>query len=128
MTATDRNVQDLAVGNIQQSEGMFRAVLTPYRSLSPTGFLILMVLVGGVSFAIGLVFLSAGAWPVMGFFGLDVLLIYIAFKLNYRSGLAYEVVELTPQQLSLTRYHPSGKSERFDFNPYWARFLNVDNG
>ena len=38
--------------------------------------------------------LLTGAWPVMGFFGLDVLLVYVAFKLNYRSGRLYETVEL----------------------------------
>ena len=31
-----------------------------------------------------MVFLLAGAWPVFGFFGLDVLLVYWAFRLNYR--------------------------------------------
>ena len=59
---------------------LFSAVLTPHRSLSATGFLILMMLVGGVSFAAGIVFLMMGAWPVFGFFGLDVLLLYLAFR------------------------------------------------
>ena len=121
MNQINRPAQDTPAANTRQSDNAFRAVLTPYRSLSPTGFLILMSLIGIVSFAIGLTFLSVGAWPVMGFFGLDVLLIYIAFKLNYRSGLAYETVELTPQQLLLTRYDSSGASQVYEFNPYWAR-------
>lgn len=99
----------------------FRAVLHPHRSLSPRGFLILMAAVGGVSFITGLVFLIMGAWPVMGFFGLDVALVYVAFKLNYRSGQAHEIVELTPDLLSVTRVTPAGASQRFEFNPYWAR-------
>ncbi len=123
MTAREHNRQGGAVENALVRDGVFRAVLTPYRSLSPTGFLILMSLIGGVSFIVGLTFLSMGAWPVMGFFGLDVLLIYIAFKLNYRSGLAYETVELSPRQLLLTKYDPSGRAEKFEFNPYWAKFL-----
>lgn len=98
-----------------------RWVLTTYRSLSPRGFLILMSLLGLVSFVAGLVFLMMGAWPVFGFFGLDVLLIYIAFKLNYRSGRLYETVDLDPRLLALTRVHPSGRQERFEFNPYWVR-------
>jgi uncharacterized membrane protein len=64
-----------------------------------------------------------GAWPVFGFFGLDVALVYIAFKLNYRSGRLHELVELTPEALTVTRVHPSGKRESFDFNPYWVRVL-----
>jgi uncharacterized membrane protein len=57
----------------------------------------------------------------LGFFGLDVLVIYIAFKLNYRSGRLYETVDLTPGRFTLTRVHPSGRQEQFDCNPYWAR-------
>ena len=96
-------------------------VLHPHRSLPPSGFLIMMVLIGGVSFVFGLVFVMLGAWPVMGFFGLDVALIYYAFRLNYRSGELYETITLSPEMLKLTRVHPSGRREEFDFNPYWAR-------
>lgn len=111
-------------GNSQQTQagpGAFHAVLTPRRSLGPRGFLILMAAVGAMSFAAGMVFLVAGAWPVMGFFGLDVLLVYVAFRLNYRSGRLYETVDVTPARLTWTRVHPSGRQEQFDCNPYWAR-------
>jgi uncharacterized membrane protein len=107
--------------NQAPDELQFRAILTPHRSLSPTGFLILMSALSAVSFVTGIVFLTMGAWPVTGFFGLDVLLVYVAFKLSYRSGRLCEIVELTPAKLSLTRVHPSGRRERFDCNPYWAR-------
>ena len=80
-----------------------------------------MAALSAVSFVAGLVFYLAGAWPVMGFFGLDVALVYFAFKLNYRSGRLYETIELTPAQLTWTRVHPSGRREQFDCNPYWAR-------
>jgi len=99
----------------------FHAVLTPHRSLSPTGFVILMVVLSAISFVTGLAFYLAGAWPVMGFFGLDVALIYLAFRLNYRSGRLYETVELTTARFTWTRVHPSGRREQFDCNPYWAR-------
>jgi uncharacterized membrane protein len=105
----------------QAEPGTFRAVLTPYRSLGATGFLVLMVALSGVSFVAGLAFYLVGAWPVMGFFGLDVALVYFAFKLNYRSGRLYETLELTPARLTWTRVHPSGRREQFDCNPYWAR-------
>ena len=102
---------------------LFRAILHPHRSLGPKGFLILMIGIGAVSFVTGLVFLLLGAWPVIGFFGLDVLLVYIAFKLNYRAARAYELVELTPHALKLTQISASGKSKSFEFNPYWVRVL-----
>lgn len=104
-----------------QEPGNFRAVLAPHRSLAPAGFVALMAGVGIVSFVAGLAFYLIGAWPVLGFFGLDALLIYIAFRLNYRSGRLRETVELVPDALTLTRYHPSGRREQFSFNPYWVR-------
>eukprot|EP01035_Chromulina_nebulosa_P040405 gene40404-54645_t len=55
-------------------------------ALGRTGFLALMLFVGGVSFIAGIAFLMMGAWPVFGFFGLDVLAIWWAFRINYRRG------------------------------------------
>ncbi|MGE0765161.1 MAG: DUF2244 domain-containing protein [Hyphomicrobiaceae bacterium] len=104
-----------------QEPGNFRAVLAPHRSLSPVAFTTLMVFVAGVSFAAGLAFYLMGAWPVLGFFGLDAMLIYLAFRLNYRSGRLRETVELLPDLLTVTRFHPSGRREEFTFNPYWVR-------
>lgn len=104
-----------------EEPGAFRVVLTPYRSLGPTGFIVLMTALGVISFITGIAFLVMGAWPVLGFFGLDVALVYVAFKLNYRSGRLYETLELTPAKLTWTRVHPSGRREQFDCNPYWAR-------
>ncbi len=111
------------INSHEQGEADFRAVLHPHRSLSPRGFLILMSALGLVSFVAGMAFLLIGAWPVFGFFGLDVLLVYIAFKLNYRSGRAHELIELSPSLLTVTRVEPSGKSRSFEFNPYWVRVL-----
>jgi uncharacterized membrane protein len=111
-------------GNPEQTQASaepFRALLTPHRSLGPKGFLALMIAFGLLSFVTGMLFLAAGAWPVLGFFGLDVLLVYLAFRLNYRSGRLYETLELTAERLVLTRVHPSGRQEQYDCNPYWAR-------
>jgi len=105
----------------QARPGGFHAVLRPYRSLSPSGFLAAMALVAGVSAVTGGIFLLAGAWPVTGFFGLDVLLLYLALRLSYRSGRLYETVDVTPARLVFRRIHPSGRQEQFDCNPYWAR-------
>jgi uncharacterized membrane protein len=104
-----------------QAESNFAAVLTPHRSLSPQGFAVLMTLVCLVSFGTGLLFFLLGAWPVIGFMGLDVALIYIAFKLNYRAARLYETVDLTPKALTVTRVQPSGKAQSWSFNPYWVR-------
>ena len=106
-----------------QSARTFRAILHPHRSLSHSGFMILMGFICFVSFATGIAFYMIGAWPVLGFYGLDALAIYIAFKFNYRAGKAYELVELSPDLLKITQVHQSGRSSSFDFNPYWVKVL-----
>lgn len=106
-----------------QDPPRFRAVLTQHRSLSPRGFVLLMVLLGGVSFVTGVAFAMIGAWPVLGFFGLDVAIVYLAFRLNYRDARAFEVVEVTTDALTLTTVDRRGRAQAAVFNPYWARVL-----
>jgi uncharacterized membrane protein len=106
----------------QNEEEIFRALLVPHRSLGRTGFLVLMCMLGGVSFLTGVFFLSLGAWPVFGFFGLDVLLVYIAFRLNYKSAKAHEEVSVSRILLQIRQVAPSGRSRLHEFNPFWARF------
>ena len=113
--------QDSSVESSAHSSSQFRALLTPHRSLSPMGFMILMSAVCLMSFGTGLLFYLIGAWPVIGFMGLDVLLIYVAFKLNYRAGRLYETVDLNEDALTVTRVQPSGKAESWRFNPYWVQ-------
>lgn len=99
----------------------FHAVLQPNRSLSRTGFAIVMALLAGASFMVGTVFLLMGAWPVFGFLGLDVALVYLAFRLSYRSGRLYETVDLANGQLDIARIHPDGKREFWSLPAYWVR-------
>ncbi len=100
---------------------LFSAVLTPHRSLGPTGFVVLMTALAGISFVAGVVFLIAGAWPVFGFFGLDVLLVYWAFRANYRAGRAYEEVTVTPSELTVRKVSPRGSIREWTLNPLWVR-------
>ena len=65
---------------------LFSAIITPHRSLSGRGFVLVMALVGGLSFIGGMFFFLLGAWPVVGFLGLDVVLVYWAFRANYRAA------------------------------------------
>ena len=88
---------------------IFAAVITPHRSLGSTGFLILMLCIGALSFACGIMFLLIGAWPVFGFLGLDVLLIYIAFRANFRAARAYEEVTVTASELTVRKVNHHGK-------------------
>jgi len=100
---------------------LFSALLTPHRSLNRTGFLVVMALVSVVSFAAGLAFLLMGAWPVLGFFGLDVLAIYWAFRINFRRAKASEEIRVTPSELRLRRISHRGHVMEFVLNPLWVQ-------
>jgi uncharacterized membrane protein len=100
---------------------LFSAVLTPHRSLGPAGFLVLMAFFAALSFAAGVSFLALGAWPVFGFFGLDVALLYLFFRLNYRDAAAYEEVRVTASELTLRKVSRRGEVRVWTLNPLWAR-------
>jgi uncharacterized membrane protein len=100
---------------------LFSAVMTPNRSLGRRGFAILMTAIAGISFVVGVMFAAAGAWPITGFFGLDVLLIYWAFKLNYRDGRAYEQIVVTPTELMFRKVSARGAVTEWRCNPLWVR-------
>ena len=100
---------------------LFSARLTPHRSLNRTGFLVVMAFVSVVSFAAGIVFLMLGAWPVLGFFGLDVLAIYWAFRVSFRRAKASEEFRVTPSELYVRRTSHRGRVMEFRFNPLWVQ-------
>ena len=100
---------------------LFSAIITPHRSLSGTGFLAVMALVGGFSFIGGMFFFLLGAWPVIGFLGLDVVLIYWAFRANYRAAAAFEEVTVTPSELRLRRVSHRGEVAEWTLNPLWTK-------
>jgi uncharacterized membrane protein len=101
---------------------VFAARLVPHRSLGPKGFVVLMAFIGGTCFVNGMLFLSMGAWPIAGFLGLDVVIVWIAFRLNYRSGRAYEEVAVWPHDLRVRQVSPAGRVAEYRFNPFWTRF------
>ena len=93
----------------------------PYRRLSRKGFRNLMIVVSIVFFVIGMFFWYIGAWPVFGFLGLDVWLLYYAFKLNYKSGEISETLKLIKENLIITRSFPSGTEQKWNLEPYWTK-------
>jgi uncharacterized membrane protein len=105
---------------------IFQAMLHPHRSLSPRGFYILMGAIAAVSFTVGGIFFAAGAWPVFGFYGLDVLLVYLFMRANYKSALVYERVRLTEDQLTVERGDYRGLQATYRFQPYWLRITMDD--
>ena len=108
--------------NIPADDLVFHARLTPYRSLSPSGFKLLMGIIGFICLTVGIVFSVAGVWPILGFMGLDFLIIYWAFKANYRSARSYEDVEVSRRHVLVRKVAPNGQARDHRFQQFGTRF------
>lgn len=106
---------------------VFSARLFPHRSLGRRGTSVLILLVGLVSFATALPFVLMGAWPVGGFFGLDVLALYICFRINNRDARRYEEVVLSRIDLMVRKVCWRGRSTERRFNPAWVRLKSEED-
>jgi len=106
---------------------VFSAVLRPHRSLRGAGFIALMLVYGVASFIGGVVFSMMGAWPIVAFFAVDVLLLYWAFRVNYGRAAAYEEVTITPSALTVRKVSHRGRAREFVLNPLWVRLEKVEH-
>lgn len=100
---------------------VFEAVIRPYHSLSGMGLVIVLGAVCLVSLIASIPFVMMGAWPVAGFFGLDILGLYIAFRINNARARAVEQIIVTRVELLLRRIDPRGRMAEWRANPRWTR-------
>ncbi len=126
MTATPDAQTPTAGADRRIAPVLFDAILTPHRSLGRPGFAILMAVVAAVNIGLGISFTLRGAWPIFGFCGLDVLLFYIMFQLNYRSARMFERIRLLPDELIVERHDRRGHKQSWSFQPYWLRIAMDD--
>ena len=103
------------------TEPIYTTRLTPYRSMTPRGCKRIIIAFFCVNLVVSLPFFIIGAWPVVGFMGLNVLALYIAFKVSFRSADAYETVKLTALELVFEKVTARGQREVWRFNPSWVR-------
>jgi uncharacterized membrane protein len=108
---------------VDQPTPLLDLTLRPHRSLSPAGFAWLMGLLCAVSFAAGFVFFLVGAWPVVGFLGIDVLLVWMAFRASYARGRQHERIVLFDDRLEIERVDSQGRRATESWQTYW---LEVD--
>ncbi len=99
----------------------FATSLVPHRSLSPSGFRWLIRGAIAANLAIGLPMLILGAWPVMGFMGLDIWLLWFLFNRSYLDARRSETLVLTDRELIIDRVAPDGEREQHRFDAYWLR-------
>jgi len=80
-----------------------------------------MAVIGGVCFVFGGFFVAIGAWPVFGFLGLDVLIVYLAFRRNFADAEVREVVEVTGHEVVLYNSRPPKPLSERRFPRAWVR-------
>ena len=107
---------------------LFDRRLAPHRSLSRSGLLALMAVLIGASSAIGIGFAMMGAWPVIGFCGLDIIVICVVFRLSTLSARRSERIRLTRRELEIQAVDGAGAARRTVMQPYWARVDLVAGG
>jgi uncharacterized membrane protein len=100
---------------------LYSAVLRPHRSAGQKVARVVAGLVAGLLMIVGTGFLLAGAWPVLPFLGLEVVLLYAALRLNQRAGNAFEAISLTRHALTVRRVDHWGKQSDFSFPPDWLQ-------
>jgi uncharacterized membrane protein len=108
-------------GPTQENLPLFSARLKPHRSLSPRNFRLLMAIFACASFLWSLPFFLLGAWPIVGFMGIDVAIFYLAFRANFRAARAYEDLEVTFFELMLAKVSARGQRAEWHFNPMFVR-------
>jgi uncharacterized membrane protein len=105
----------------RDTDPFFDIELKPYRSLGPRGFAILIGCVAAANLLAGMGFWLLGAWPVFAFCGLDVLLVWLAFKYSYRQQRAREFIRLDADALVVRRIDLQGREKVWRLQPYWLR-------
>jgi uncharacterized membrane protein len=118
---------NLAVSGDGAGTIVFKATLRPYRSLGRKGYVILFGFIFGVSFLISIPFYILGALPIVGFFGLDALLLWIAFRVSNDRAKAYEEIVLTHIELLFRRMTWRGRMSEWRFNPLWVKLAREDH-
>jgi uncharacterized membrane protein len=100
---------------------VFSVRISPQRSMSPRGVALVLMITAVVSFTVSLPFVMLGAWPIAGFFGLDVLLLWYAFRLQAQSARAYEEIVVTRPVMLIRDVSAKGRVQEARFNPYWVK-------
>ncbi|HEY8615353.1 DUF2244 domain-containing protein [Phenylobacterium sp.] len=82
------------------------AVITPHRSLSERGFVVLISVVTLANVASAAVFLAMGATLVPIFLGVDLLAVFVAFMVSFQAVKNVERVQVTSREVRVVRESP----------------------
>ncbi len=70
---------------------------------------------------IGISFFIMGAWPVLGFMGLEIILIYVAFKVLFKRSESYEHILLDKDKLKIFYNKKNVTLKEVELEPTWLQ-------
>ncbi len=111
-----------AVDSVLPDQTLFEAAIVPHRSLGPRGFKVLVAIFAATSLYITTLLWLLGAWPVIGFSGVEVGLAILLIRMNGRATRECELVLLSERVLRIVRTDPRGRRQECALPPTW---LNV---
>lgn len=106
---------------------IFTASIRPHRSLGASGQRLVVTLVCIATIASSIPFILAGAWPVAGFFGLDLAALVLALHVNTREGRAVEEIAISRVNLLIRNIDWRGHVAEWHANPLWTRLERSDH-
>ena len=106
-----------------EDEILFSAVLRPHRSASRGAICLVIGAVATIWLLVGIVFVALGAWPVFGFLGCEVVLLYVALMANLYRGSVLETVDISERALTIRRFGYWGREEIWSLPPYWMQVI-----
>jgi uncharacterized membrane protein len=107
---------------------VFSTVLRRNRSAHLRAISIIVGVVGTVLTIAGIGFVLAGAWPVIGFCGLEAVLLFVALRLHHHAGREQEIIDVTNRTLSVRRIDHRGRSQDWVFPSFWVQIDPIGAG
>ncbi len=105
----------------------FLLVARRNNSLSSTERFLVFAFLFVVSIGIACAFAAFGAWLVLPFAGIEMLVLYLAFRYVDRHAADYERVAIDGDRVEVER-HEAGRTQRYEFNLCWARVVASGDG
>ena len=81
----------------------------------------MITFVSGFGLILSIPFIVLGYWPVVGFYGLDIGLLALAFRASITASRQAEELILSPIELLVRHRYRSNMVQEWRFNPIWTR-------
>jgi|SRR5687767_10455219 uncharacterized membrane protein len=105
----------------------FKRVARRNNSLSSTGRLVAFALIFIVSIGIAAAFAIFGAWLILPFAGLEMLVLFFAFRYMERHAADYEVIEIDGDTVKV-EWASGGTLRGGAFNRHWVQVVAHGDG